>query len=375
VATDLVRARGATVEVRDLRKSYAGKPAVDGVSLHLERGEILALLGPSGCGKTTTLGMIAGLVRPDGGDILLDGQPIADMPPWRRNLGMLFQSYALFPHLTVLGNVAFGLEMRRVSAAEIDRRARAALATVELQDYADRMPRQLSGGQQQRVALARALVYEPRVLLLDEPFGALDRRLRDSMQVELRALCERLGLTTILVTHDQEEALTLADRIALMRDARLAQVDTSWAIYDRPRSRFVADFLGTSNFLEGRVVDAGADEVVLDGEGGTRLVARSGPPLSTGERALVAVRAESVELQRTDDGGAVNAVAGTVEQVVFKGQSFEVFLRTPQDSGLVVLQRAHSGVAVPVAGERWTATWSAAAACIVEDDDEEVHDD
>ena len=287
---------------------------------------------------------------------------------------MLFQSYALFPHLTVFGNVAFGLEMRNLGKAETKRLVEAALATVELQDYAERMPRALSGGQQQRVALARALVYEPRVLLLDEPFGALDKRLRDTMQVELRALCERLGLTTILVTHDQEEALTLADRIAVMRDGVIAQVDTARAIYDRPVSRFVADFLGSSNFVTGRVVSVTETMVEVEGPGRARFAGRRGPPSAVGEPAVVAVRCENIDLAPGEGAGGVNTLCGTVEQVVFKGQSFEVFLKTDMGVEIIALQRAQTGATIPAAGARMTATFEAEAASIVADDGESDHD-
>lgn len=370
----LLKPRGASVEIRDLHKSYGGKAAVDGVSLGLAPGEILALLGPSGCGKTTTLNMIAGLIKPDSGDILIEGQSVVAMPPWQRNLGMLFQSYALFPHLTVFGNVAFGLEMRGLARAETKRLVEAALAMVELEAYAERMPRALSGGQQQRVSLARALVYEPRVLLLDEPFGALDKRLRDTMQVELRALCERLGLTTILVTHDQEEALTLADRIAVMRDGVIAQVDTAREIYDRPVSRFVADFLGSSNFVTGRVVSVGDAAVEVEGPGGMRFAGRRGPPSQVGEPAVVAVRCENIDLLPGEVVGEVNTLCGTVEQVVFKGQSFEVFLKTDIGVEIIALQRAHVGAPIPAAGTRMTATFKVDAASIVADDGESDHD-
>jgi putative spermidine/putrescine transport system ATP-binding protein len=361
--------RGASVALRAIAKRYAGKPAVDDLSLDVAAGEILALLGPSGCGKSTTLGMIAGLVEPDAGTILVDGTEIQDTPPWQRNLGMLFQNYALFPHLTVAGNVAFGLEMRRVAKAEIAERVGRALAAVELEAFAERMPSQLSGGQQQRVALARALVCEPRVLLLDEPFGALDRRLREAMQVELRRLCTQLGLTAVLVTHDQEEALTLADRIAVMREARLEQVADARTIYERPRTRFVADFLGTSSFLEGEVLGAADGITRLRTTGGHLVAGSLETPAPAGTRRALAIRAEKVDLvPGPPEAGAENAIPGHIEQVVFKGHHLEIYLDAGPLGTIVSFTRFGDGVArPPEAGEVWTARWSAANAVVVQD--------
>ena len=232
-------------------KSYGPLQAVAGVSLSVARGEFVGLLGPSGCGKTTTLQMIAGFASPDRGSITLDGRDLTRIPANRRNVGIVFQSYALFPHMTVAGNIAFGLEMRKVPRAERDARVRAAIAQVALDGLADRHPRQLSGGQQQRVALARALVINPDVLLLDEPLGALDAKLREGMQAELRQLQRKLGITTILVTHDQAEAMALCDRVAVMDGGRILQVAAPWEAYERPANAFVSGFLGKTNRLDG----------------------------------------------------------------------------------------------------------------------------
>jgi ABC-type Fe3+/spermidine/putrescine transport system ATPase subunit len=323
------------VALRALSKIYGPTQVVRNVDLDVAPGEMLALLGPSGCGKTTTLRMVAGLVEPSGGDVLIGGRSVLRVPAHKRDLGMLFQAYGLFPHLTVARNVAFGLEMRRLPTAEIATRVAEALHLVRLEAFADRMPAQLSGGQQQRVALARALVYRPRVLLLDEPFGALDRKLREEMQVELRLLVRRLGLTTIMVTHDQEEALTLADRLAVMERGRLMQVGTGTEVYDRPASRFVADFMGVANLLEGRVVDVAPDLVQVEVAGGVRLAAvpPGAPPLK-GSLAAVAIRPEALAL---DPAGSI---PGTVEQAIFKGQSLDVWVGTPAGRLLVRLDRA-----------------------------------
>ena len=248
--------RGATllpaIRFTRVHKRFGETVAVDGVSFDVAAGEFFSILGPSGCGKTTTLRMLAGFERPDAGEIRLNDEPIDDLPPWERPLAMVFQSYALFPHLSVARNVAFGLERRKVPRAEIDDRVRSALELVRLDPstFGRRSPRQLSGGQRQRVALARALVLEPPVLLLDEPLGALDRKLRKEMQGELRALNRELGITFVYVTHDQEEALAMSDRVAVMAEARIEQVGTPVEVYERPRTAFVAGFLGETNIFE-----------------------------------------------------------------------------------------------------------------------------
>jgi len=238
---------GLSLRLEDISRSYGAVVAVYPLSLSVAPGELIALLGPSGCGKTTTLRMVAGFESPDTGRILIGDRDVTDLPPNHRGLGMVFQNYGLFPHMSVGANVAFGLRMQRLPAAECTRRAREMLATVRLQNFEDRFPAQLSGGQQQRVALARALVTNPTVLLLDEPLGALDRNLREGMQFELRELQRRLGITSVMVTHDQEEALTMADRVAVMQAGRIVQQGPPAEIYARPRNRFVSEFLGTAN--------------------------------------------------------------------------------------------------------------------------------
>src|SRR5437762_8577491 len=241
------------LELSAIRKTFADTVAVDDLSFRMEPGEFLAILGPSGCGKTTTLRLIAGFERPDAGHILFDRQNFTDVPPQHRNIGMVFQSYALFPHLTVAQNVAFGLEMRKLARADIERRVEETLALVRLKGYGARLSRHLSGGQQQQVALARALVIRLDVLLLDEPISNLDAKLRQEVRVEIRELQRQLGLTTVMVTHDQEEALTMADRLVVMNEGRIRQIGSQQDLYERPAEKFVADFVGRSTFIAGRM--------------------------------------------------------------------------------------------------------------------------
>jgi putative spermidine/putrescine transport system ATP-binding protein len=348
----------ATVELRDVRKAYGGHAAVRGVSLAVASGERVALLGPSGCGKTTTLGLIAGFLEPDAGTILLDGRPMTGVPPHRRDTAMVFQSYALFPHLTVHDNVAFGLVMRRTPKAEIAARVREALALVRLTGLDARHPRELSGGQQQRVALARALVVRPAVLLLDEPLSNLDARLRQDMRVEMVEIQRRLGITTVFVTHDQEEALAIADRVAVMRDGVLEQVDAPPALYARPRTEFVARFIGEANFLPGRVAGREGDRVVVELEGGGRAVA-AGDEASpaAGARVLAMVRPERVRLVA---GAAVpgreNALRATVRTVTFLGPVTRCVVVAGERALTVALGEGRP----PVPGDAVDVEWSAA---------------
>ena len=342
--------------------------AVDGVDLAVREGEVCALLGPSGCGKTTTLRMIAGLVRPDAGDILVGGERITRLPVHKRNIGLLFQNYALFPHLTVGQNVRFGLEMRRVAKREAARRVQEALELVRLEGFADRLPSALSGGQQQRVALARALVIEPSVLLLDEPLGALDKSLRENMQVELRQLQQRLGITTVIVTHDQDEAMSLADRVVVMRDGRVEQIGTPQEVYSRPVSRFVAGFIGAANFLRGRVVAREGGSAIVAVPGGLQLSV-SAPAT---DDVLVALRPEAIVLGPHDAEAVAqpNAVSAQVEQAIFHGLLTHVHLRLDTGDTLLALHRLSSGegAMIPLSpGSRLTARWAAADNHVVAD--------
>jgi ABC-type Fe3+/spermidine/putrescine transport system ATPase subunit len=283
----------SVLSLRHLRRLYNDTVAVDDLSFDVARGEIVCLLGPSGCGKTTTLRMVAGFVAPTAGDIAIEGTSVAPLPPYRRNIGMVFQHYALFPHLSVMENVGFGLRSLGVPRAEREGRVREMLALVELDGLASRLPRELSGGQQQRVALARALAVRPAVLLLDEPLSNLDAQLRVRMREELRSLIRRLETTTVFVTHDQEEALVLADRIVVMNRGRVEQIGPPAEIYEAPASRFVAEFIGLCNLLEGTVRSVRDGEVVVDTRGGLRLRVAGGPAV-VGECVAVVVRPEHV---------------------------------------------------------------------------------
>jgi len=333
--------RTAELCIEGVTKRFGEVLALDGVSLEVAEGELLTILGPSGSGKTTLLKVVAGFETPDAGTVRVDGAAITALPPARRDIGMVFQNYALFPHLTVKGNVAFPLEMRNVARAEIERRVAEALALVELKGYEARLPRQLSGGQQQRVALARAIVFNPRLLLLDEPFGALDRKLRETMQLEVRRLQRRLGLTTIFITHDQEEALVLSDRIAVMNRGTIQQIATTTEIYERPANDFVADFVGESNIFHGTLTEPG----VVTLSGGRRLLvngaARGG--MRVGDRLGVMMRPE-----RFAAGGA-NSFAGEVLEAVYLGASFK--LRLACTDGLELLVRQPARGALPAAGQ------------------------
>ncbi len=309
----------AIITVHNVTKCFGSVTAVESVNLDVRENEFFALLGPSGCGKTTLLRVIAGFERPDTGRILLDDWDVTAVRPNKRPINLMFQSYALFPHMSVERNIAYGLEMEGKAKGEIAARVAAMMDMTKLAALAGRKPDQLSGGQRQRVALARALVKRPRVLLLDEPLGALDKKLREEMELELKRMQDEIGITFIVVTHDQDEALVMADRIAVMHDGRVVQVGTPHDLYEAPTTRFVASFIGRMNFFDGTLADEG---VLVDGHGVLR--GHVGAKAKRGGRATLAVRPERVAVGRDRGDMAHNAVAGTIADVAYHGQDIVV---------------------------------------------------
>jgi spermidine/putrescine ABC transporter ATP-binding subunit len=315
---DVPSSRPFDVELVGVRKSFGAIQAVEDITLGVHRGEFLSLLGPSGCGKTTIMKMVAGLLEPSAGHILIRGERVNDRPPYERDIGLMFQNYALFPHKTVFDNIAFGLKYRGVGVAERRRRVHDILELVRLPDIQERYPHQLSGGQQQRVALARTLVVNPAVALLDEPLSNLDKKLRGGMQVELKQIQEVSGITFIFVTHDQSEALAMSDRIAVMNAGRILQLGTPREIYQEPRSRFVADFLGQSNFFEGEISKTDGSEVQFKSTSGIAFVT-VGPQPRKGNRVTLQVRSEHLELWPDRPPGAANCFEAALERSIYEG--------------------------------------------------------
>jgi spermidine/putrescine ABC transporter ATP-binding subunit len=357
--------RGADVELIKLSRYYGEVAAIRGVDLHVHAGEFLTLLGPSGSGKTTTLMAVAGFVEPSEGDIRIDGRSVRGLPPDRRNLGVVFQSYALFPHMSVFENVAFPLRMRRMGRAAIAERVGRTLELVQLGRLGERRIQQISGGQQQRVALARALVFEPPVLLMDEPLGALDRKLREQMQLEIKRLQRSLGLTVLYVTHDQEEALVLSDRVAVLNEGLVHQVGSPAEVYERPATAFVAAFVGESNFLAAVAEAVTPDRVTLRVDGLERPVHAPAAAVATGQPVRVMVRPEAVRLGPPDAGaGADNALPGRIEEVVYLGQAVRYLVRV---GGLPLVAREphRGGEPIRPVGAAVTASWPVAAAVVV----------
>jgi putative spermidine/putrescine transport system ATP-binding protein len=348
----------ARLEIQNLGKRYGDFHAVRDVSLTVADGEFLILLGPSGCGKTTTLRMVAGFIEPTAGRVRLGAADVTLLPPWKRNAGMVFQSYALFPHLTVAQNVAFGLEMRKVARAEMDSRVEETLALVRLEGYGGRLPRQLSGGQQQRVALARALAIHPDVLLLDEPLSNLDAKLRQEVRVEIRELQQRMGLTTVMVTHDQEEALTMADRLVVMNEGSVRQVGNQRDLYERPADRFVAGFVGRSTFLDGTVGEAGR---FLTKGGVSISCLNGGSLLPATDQGALAIRPEQVEIAPSPLTGLDNSLPGTVEFVSYLGAFIDIHVRLSPVDRIVVQTANREGGFAPSVGQRIYVGWPRSA--------------
>ncbi len=348
-------------------KRYGDVVAVDRVSVDVAGGEFLTLLGPSGSGKTTTLQIVAGFVRPDRGTVVLDGRDLTGVPPHRRNIGMVFQNYALFPHMTVADNVAFPLESRRLPRAEVRRRVGEALETVRLGGLAARMPRQLSGGQQQRVALARAIVFRPPILLMDEPLGALDKKLRERLQLEIMEISRGLGVTVIYVTHDQEEALFMSHRIAVYHGGRIEQLGTPDELYERPVSAFVAGFVGDSNMFTGRVDDGVGEPVLMDGRWPIRLgTRRSG--LQAGARMTVVVRPERLRVNAPGASvGAARAVtiAGRVREAIYLGSVRKYVIDLEGDRRVTARVQTSDATGDLAAGASVEVSWDVAHGVVV----------
>jgi len=358
----------ARVELHDLAKSYGGTVAVAGVSLDVAEGELVALLGPSGCGKTTTLRMIAGFIEASTGRVLIGGRDVTHLPPYRRDTGMVFQGYALFPHMTAAENVAFGLEMRRVDKGAIAARVAEALRLVRLDGLGERMPRELSGGQQQRVALARALVVNPAVFLLDEPLSNLDAKLRHEVRIEIRQLQQRLGLTTIFVTHDQEEALTLADRLVLMNKGTIQQIGSPADLYTRPANLFVADFIGKANVIRGRLESPSS--FASTGGMAVRCATnvQGGGGMAGGASAALVLRPERITLSAAPMpapvGWPANAIGGRIERLTYLGPITEYLVRC--DTGEALTAHGVNLGAAPLAvGAAIWACWEPEAGLVL----------
>ncbi len=345
-----------TVVLESVTKRYGAVAAVDAISLRVEAGEFLSLLGPSGCGKTTTLRMLAGFEQPDGGSIRISGQDVIGIPPHKRNVNTVFQAYALFPHMSIAENVAYGLRQKRVGKQEIREKVTEALDMVQMVSFADRKPTQLSGGQQQRIALARALINRPAVLLLDEPLGALDRQLREEMQLELKLLQSRLGITFIFVTHDQGEALSMSDRIAIMRDGKIEQLADADTIYDSPANAYVAGFIGQQNFFAGRV---GVDPHVMDTEFGQLRATSVTGELIVGSESQAAVRPESVTVSAAEPSAVTtpNVVPGDLIGISHLGETLQFLVQIGHEHTLLARLPRPSAPQLAV-GDRVWCTWS-----------------
>ena len=349
----------ARLELSGLTKTYGDFHAVAGIDLDIAQGELLVLLGPSGCGKTTTLRMIAGFVAPTAGEIRLGGQDITRQPSWKRNTGLVFQSYALFPHLTAAENVAFGLRMRKLSEDRIAAKLANVLRLVRLEGLAARLPRELSGGQQQRVALARALVIEPDVLLLDEPLSNLDAKLRAEVRVEIRDLQRKLGLTTVMVTHDQEEALTMADRLVVMSNGKVQQIGTQRELYEHPANTFVAGFVGRTNFLSGRVEAPGT----FRSDSGLAIRCSAG----ASDGRTLALRPERLSIAAAP-AAADNSFPGVIEFASYLGGILEYHVRLTPSDRLLVQAPNKIGDAAHIVGDRVHLHWPAQASLVLADD-------
>jgi spermidine/putrescine ABC transporter ATP-binding subunit len=356
------------VEFRAVTKRFGSLTAVNAVTLKVRKGEFLSLLGPSGCGKTTSLRLIAGFEQPDEGEVLIGGSSAVGLPPYKRDVNTVFQQYALFPHMSVLDNVAYGLKQRRIGKSERHAKAREALEMVQMTGRETNRPSMLSGGQQQRVALARALVMNPRLLLLDEPLGALDLKLRKEMQIELKRIQSQVGITFIYVTHDQEEALSMSDRVAVMSNGVIEQLDEPRAIYDRPLTPFVADFIGDMNFLTGEVVESADGGFAV--EAGSGIVVRGRGDAARGTRVSVGIRPERMLAEPGDPGGTANSAAAEVVTKMYLGDQIQIVVQLANGGTMVVReQRANADPALDTIhpGDQIAVSWDESAPLLLGD--------
>ncbi|MBU4426573.1 MAG: ABC transporter ATP-binding protein [Desulfobacterales bacterium] len=346
------------LEMNSLSKRYESFFAVDHISSEVKKGEFLTLLGPSGSGKTTTLMMIAGFVEPTSGDILIEGSSIVSKPPHKRDVGMVFQNYALFPHLTVFENIAFPLKMRKTEKSEIEKRVNDVLELVRLPEVSGRYPKQLSGGQQQRIALARALVFNPPLLLMDEPLGALDKQLREHMQLEIKHIQEDLDITVIYVTHDQAEALTMSDTIAVMNHGKIMQYGSAEDLYERPANKFVAEFIGESNFLEGKIESIDGDSIYARTHGQLEIHAKQNQDVSLGQEVFFTLRPERITFIN-ETGQMTNTFNGVIEEVVYVGEISKYMIRLSEEDDLFILKQQNQlGVKKYKKGDRVIIGWN-----------------
>lgn len=362
----------AVVVLDQVVKHFGSMVAVDRLSLEIRRGEFFSMLGPSGCGKTTTLRMIGGFETPSEGMVWIDGQDVTDVPAYKRDVNTVFQSYGLFPHLSVYDNVAFGLRRRKVEEKEIERRVTEALELVNLAGYGKRRRSQLSGGQQQRVALARALVNRPQVLLLDEPLGALDLKLRKQMQLELKRIQKEVGITFVFVTHDQEEAMTISDRIAVMNKGHIEQLGPPEEVYERPATLFVAEFLGASNLLDGTYRGTQDGWGLVELGSGTSVRIPAGTGRRAGDRVRIGVRPEKIQILPGGSGATANqnTVAATLRSAVFAGVSFQYFFQTKEGREMSAFDRNGSGAAVARPGDAVRLAWAPEHTFVIPFEDE-----
>ncbi len=354
------------LRTHNVRKTYGSVVALKAASIEMQEGEFLTLLGPSGSGKTTLLMAIAGLNNPDSGDIWIDGKLANFLPPFKRDLGMVFQNYALFPHMNIFDNIAFPLRMRKMPMALIRKEVARVLEIVELDHVAKRFPRELSGGQQQRIALARCFVYKPSIILMDEPLGALDKKLRETLQREIKQLHENLGITVLYVTHDQEEAMVMSDRICVMNDGSIDQIGTPNELYFQPSTMFSADFLGESNLFDAQVLEVGKDSVLMRGPAGMNVLGELKEPVKIGEQVKFMIRPETVDTD--NDVTRDNAVEGILKEVIVFGQTTKYFIELSDGTEMVSTQLTCRGSSTIEIGQRIILNWAKTSTVILTND-------